>query len=91
MVARSVLVIGQGTGLKADYQASRSIPTLVGAVSWGMGCGRPQYVGIYTDIRVYREWIVREMGGEPNHVWRYESGKKQEEEETYENLKMQRM
>jgi secreted trypsin-like serine protease len=43
------------------------IPTLVGVVSWGMGCGRTTYAGVYADIRVYRKWIIEKIGGEPNH------------------------
>ena len=35
-----------------------------------MGCGRPTYAGVYTDVRMYRSWIVDSMGGEPRYRWK---------------------
>ena len=51
-------------------RANQGVPTVVGVVSWGMGCGRPTFAGVYTDVRVYRSWIVKQIGGEPSHSWR---------------------
>ena len=51
------------------FEKESGVPTLVGLVSWGLGCARPDFPGVFTDIRHYRDWIIEKIGGEPTLIY----------------------
>ena len=47
-----------GGPLVCDLEVAGSQPpTLCGLVSWGLGCGRSGYPGVYTEMAAFRTWI----------------------------------
>lgn len=52
----------RGVGGKDSCQNDSGGPLIVngkltGIISWGFGCGRPEYPGVYADVAHVREWI----------------------------------
>lgn len=61
-ITGGMLCAGFEDGLKDACQGDSGGPltlgnTLVGIVSFGNGCARPGYPGVYTRVSEYREWI----------------------------------
>lgn len=40
---------------------------LVGIVSWSIGCGRPEYPGVYTNVVALKNWIQKNAGKQISH------------------------
>ena len=67
-ISRSMLCAGYHEGGKDSCQGDSGGPLvdermqkLVGIVSHGLGCARPNYPGIYTQVSFYVNWIARVM------------------------------
>ncbi|XP_074989778.1 transmembrane protease serine 12 [Calonectris borealis] len=52
---------GDSGGPLACYHPSTNRYYLIGIASFGVGCGRPQFPGIYVRLSQYRRWIKSEL------------------------------
>ena len=67
-VTKSMLCAGYHRGGRDSCEGDSGGPLVdestgkvVGIVSFGLGCGRPMYPGIYTQVSFYIDWIERMM------------------------------
>jgi len=65
-VADSMICAAVEEGGKDSCQGDSGGPMvcgeeLVGIVSWGIGCGRKGYPGVYTEVSYFMDWITETM------------------------------
>lgn len=73
-VTEKMLCAGYPEGGKDSCQGDSGGPLIVsdgmdgwkqaGIVSWGVGCARPDFYGVYTRVASYTEWIITTTNGE---------------------------
>jgi secreted trypsin-like serine protease len=55
-------VQGDSGGPLVIKNATSGVATVVGVVSFGIGCGQPNYYGVYTDVFQFLPWIRSIIG-----------------------------
>lgn len=49
-------------GPLVTYDGQSENAVLVGVVSWGFECGKPNFPGVYSRVSTAREWIYEKTG-----------------------------
>lgn len=56
------LQTGDSGGPLVTFDNGNDSPVLIGVVSWGYGCAKPTYPGVYARITEARDWIYEKTG-----------------------------
>ena len=73
-IADSMICAGLPEGGKDSCQGDSGGPftcgegeelSVVGIVSWGLGCGRNGYPGVYTETSYFVDWVMETMAANP--------------------------
>lgn len=57
-----IIFPGDSGGPMAAMSTIDGTPRLVGIVSWGYGCAKPNFPGVYARVLFAREWILENSG-----------------------------
>ncbi len=72
-ISENMICLGKAQGGQDSCQGDSGGPaaligssnTLVGIVSWGWGCARPSYYGVYTRVSAVKAWVDATLAANP--------------------------
>lgn len=56
------ILTGDSGGPMIVYDAFKENPVQIGIVSWGYGCAKKGFPGVYSRVTVARDWILKHTG-----------------------------
>jgi len=56
-----LLILKKGDSGGPLVVLENGVPLLIGATSWGIGCARPNYPGVWASVPDNMEWILENI------------------------------